>query len=343
MSRHCFTQPTPPKSTGGFTLVELLVVIAIIGILVSLLLPAVQSAREAARRSTCLNNMRQIGLACLNYESLHGNFPPATDRLNPNSDPPTRRDYSWVAFILSQMERQPLRDSIDDTVDWYHPNNEIPATTPLPEFRCASRSELEPVSLLGPGNTAGEGFGDFDQSDLNNHYLAVLGANTELESSIPHYCSDQTSPYSLETESTGSSRRQSVSCVDGGQGPIANSGVIYRYSDTKMSEVLDGSSNTFLFGEAAFGIASEQHTRPWIVGATNVWMYGSKNLAYAINSGSRPGPVRNNMGYGSEHPGGCHFAMTDGSVSFFSENIELFTLFNLATRNDGLVINDTQF
>lgn len=330
------------RAADGFTLVELLVVIAIIGILVALLLPAVQSAREAARRSTCLNNMRQIGLACLNYESAFGHFPPATERLNPNADPATRRDYSWVAFILPQMERQPLRDSIDDTVDWYHPNNEVPSTTPLNEFRCPSRSGLEPVSLLGPGNTAGEGFGDLSESDLNNHYLAVLGANTELDSTIPYFCSDTSSSFSLETEVTGSSRRQEERCITGGHGTIANSGVMYRFSDTRMSEVSDGTSNTFLTGEAAFGEPELQRTRAWIVGGNGVWMYGAKNLKYAINSGARPGPARNDMGFGSEHPGGCHFALTDGSASFFSENIERFALYNLATRNDGNVIDDSQ-
>ncbi|CAD7694868.1 unnamed protein product [Ostreobium quekettii] len=198
----------------------------------------------------------------------------------------------------AQMEQQALYDSIDKSVDWYHPNNEVPSTTPLPMMRCPSRGGLEPVTLLGPGNTNGEGFGDWPESDLRTHYLAVLGANTEL-SVLPSFCSDPSSPYTMETETSGSSsRRTTVKCIDGTQGPIANSGVIYRFSDTRMGEVIDGTSNTFLWGESAFGIIEDQRTRAWIVGATNVFMYGAKNVAYSINSGARPGPSRNNMGFG---------------------------------------------
>ncbi len=128
----------------------------------------------------------------------------------------------------------------------------------------------------------------------------------------------KSSPYTMETVLT-SSRRSVPQCVTGDHGPIANSGVMYRYSTTTLSQVEDGTSHTFLVGESAFGIVEAQRTRPWIAGAVNRWMYGAKNLAYAINSGARPGPVRNNMGFGSEHPGGCHFVLTDGSASFFSE------------------------
>jgi prepilin-type N-terminal cleavage/methylation domain-containing protein len=331
------------RRRSGFTLVELLVVIAIIGILVALLLPAIQAAREAARRSICLNNIRQVGVACLNFESAKRHFPPATDRLNPNADPPTRRDYSWIAFILPYMEQQAIFDSLDDTAVWFVDVNEIPATTPLYTFRCPSRTNLEPVNLMGPGNDPNVGFDDRPDSDLRTHFLAVMGANTELDRDLPYFCDDPSSQYSMETEVTGSSRRTEEKCVTGNHGPISNNGIIYRFSKTKMGEVEDGNSNTFLVGESAFGIVEEQGTRAWIVGGNGPWMYNAKNLAYAINSGDRPGPTRNNMGFGSQHPGGCHFALTDGSANFFSENIELKMLFRLAARNDGNIIDYSQF
>ncbi|QDU91443.1 putative major pilin subunit [Pirellulimonas nuda] len=341
-SAHRQLHERPHRLTRGFTLVELLVVIAIIGILVALLLPAVQAAREAARRSSCINNLRQVGLASLNYEGARGHFPPAVDWLNPNRTPPMRRDHSWIVFILPYMEEQALYDSIDDTVEWYDPKNEAPATTPLPGMRCPSRSELDPVSLYGPGNNASEGFGERETSDLNTHYLAVLGANTQLSAGIPFFCSDNTSPYTMEAKLTGTSRVTKLECIEGTGGPIANSGVMFRFSKTKMSQVVDGTTSTFLAGEAAFGEAEFQRTRPWIAGAVDKSMYGAKNLAYAVNSGARPGPARNDMGFGSEHPGGCHFTMTDGSTSFFNENIELIVLFNLAARNDGNLIDSSQ-
>lgn len=323
----------------GFTLVELLVVIAIIGILVSLLLPAVNAAREAARKTQCVNRIRQVALACLNFESATRKFPPATNALK--ADAGTRRDYNYLVFILPYIERQNLYDQIDPNIDWFDANNELAATTSIYEFRCPTRTVSEYVNLTGPGNDPNSGFGDRTDSDLRAHFWAVLGANTELDPELPFYCDDpegSTSPYTMETELIGSARRTVKVCVTGDHGPIGASGIMFRYSETKMGKVSDGTSHTFLVGEAAFGIPEFQRTRPWIAGSVNKWMYGGKNVAYSINSGARPGPARNNMGFGSEHPGGCHFANTDGSAGFYSENLELRVLYNLAARNDGQVI-----
>ena len=319
---------------SGFTLVELLVVIAIIGLLVALLLPAVQKARESARRLQCLNNLRQASLACLNYESANRHFPPANDALSASSTSQHRLDYSWIAHILSYMEEQAISDALDRDVDWYDVANEIPSTTPLHSLRCPTRSNAEPVTLTAPGGNAG-GFGDRAESDMRTHFLAVMGANPEL-SALPSFCNDPDSPYTMETEDDGS-------CVSGNHGLLANNGVMFRYSSTRTSKIKDGSSKTFLIGESSFGEIAEQRTRPWIAGAVNKWMYGAKNLTYAINSGARPGPARNDMGFGSEHPGGCHFANSDGSATFYSENIDLLTLYNLAARDDGQVIDTSEF
>jgi prepilin-type N-terminal cleavage/methylation domain-containing protein len=325
---------------GAFTLVELLVVIAIIGVLVSLLLPAVNAAREAARKTQCVNHGRQIALACLNYESANRHFPPATEALDPKAG--TRRDYNYIVFILPYIEQQGLYDRVDAQVDWFHANNQAAATTALPEFRCPTRTISEPVNLTGPGDDPSVGFGDREASDLRAHYLSVLGANTQLDSQLPYYCDDPAnshSHYSMETILVGSGRREVRECVDGDHGPISDNGIIFRYSKTKLGKVTDGASHTFLVGESAFGIPEFQRTRPWIAGAVGSWMYGGKNVAYPINAGDRPGPLRNNMGFGSEHPGGCHFANADGSAGFYSENIALRVLFSLAARNDDQIIN----
>lgn len=325
--------------TRAFTLVELLVVIAIIGVLVALLLPAVQAAREAARRNTCLSKIRQLGIACLNYESSRSQFPPMTGALNANVDP-EQEEYGWLAFILPYIEQQTLRNSIDDTKEWYAVENEIPTLTPLEAARCPTRNPLEPVVLDGPRNS--QGFPDQPDSLLRSHYFAVIGANTELDPDLPFFCSDRGSVYTLELQDAGSSSRSDPNCITGNHGVIADSGIMYRYSETEMSEITDGTSNTFLIGESAFG-GSEDTTRPWIVGSRNVWLYTGKNLAFSINSGSRLAgggpPARNNIGFGSDHPAGCHFAFADGSARFLNENIELLVLFNLATRNDGNIIS----
>ncbi|QDT00924.1 DUF1559 domain-containing protein [Adhaeretor mobilis] len=323
---------------SGFTLVELLVVIAIIGVLVGLLLPAVQAAREAARRNQCLNQHRQISIGAMNYESAFGHFPPSTDSLDPNAGTTLKHEYSWTVFLLPYVEQQVLWDTIDKSQNWSDPINEIPTKSTLSLVRCPSRGVTEEVNLNGPGGTSG-GFGIVQGSELRSHIMAVLGANTEFDATIPNFCTDESSPYTMAKEEQGSSRG-TPPCITGNFGPIANSGVIYRYSRTTIGQIEDGTSNTFLVGESAFGDPEADVTRPWICGSTNgKWMYAGKNVAYTINSGDKPGPLRNNVGFGSEHPGGCHFAMSDGSATYFSENVELRVLYNLASRNDGQIID----
>ncbi len=318
---------TVVRQLRGFTLVELLVVIAIIGILVALLLPAVQSAREAARRTTCQNQIRQIGIACQNYADVRREFPKATSRLDPSD---SREDWSYVVLVLPYMEQLNVFTQIDKTQFWYAPANNFLRETVMQGLKCPSYVDTQPINL----GDAGDGTGNED-SPLANHYLGVLGANSRFSSVFPYFCNDSSSVYTMEVaQSSGSSRRNTATCIginDGG--PIANNGVIVRDTDVDFRSITDGTSQTFLVGESAFGDPEEQQTRPWFVGAHSQYFYGSKNLAYQINSGARPGPSRNNIGFGSEHPGGCHFAFVDGSVQFLNENIELDLLLSLASRS----------
>jgi len=134
----------PRRSCGGFTLVELLVVITIIGILVSLLLPAVQSAREAARQTQCRNNLKQLALACRTYESQHGAFAPGHTDYRGN-------EHSWMTLILPFVEQQALYDEYDFDVKWNHENNR-----PVKEFNL--QVQLCPSSYhkdKGQGDYAG--------------------------------------------------------------------------------------------------------------------------------------------------------------------------------------------
>ena len=125
------------QRSGAFTLVELLVVITIIGILISLLLPAVQSAREAARQAQCQNNLKQLGLACINYESQHWCFPPSSYYV-PGTNPDQSRTHykNWVISILPFIEQQPLHDSFDFTVPISHSNNRTARGTDIKAFQC---------------------------------------------------------------------------------------------------------------------------------------------------------------------------------------------------------------
>jgi len=125
------------RSQDGFTLVELLVVITIIGLLIALLLPAVQSAREAARQAQCSNHVKQLGLACANYESQNGCFPPSSS-FPKGTDPGDSRTHrrNWVIAVLPFLEQQALYDSFDLSVPINDSSNRTARGTDLPVMKC---------------------------------------------------------------------------------------------------------------------------------------------------------------------------------------------------------------
>ena len=131
-------------SRKGFTLIELLVVIAIIAILIALLLPAVQNAREAARRSQCRNNLKQIGLALHNYEGTHRVFPMGV--LSSSSTPSaTNQIHTWMTLQLPYLEQGPLQKKYDFNVAYNHANNAAVVVTTLPAYLCPSHDQYQPV------------------------------------------------------------------------------------------------------------------------------------------------------------------------------------------------------
>lgn len=326
---------------SGFTLVELLVVIAIIGILVGLLLPAVQAAREAARRSQCLNNMRQLALGCHNYESTNGFFPPAAG-LGP---------YSHVAEVLPFIEQDALHDSINFDVRWDQPVNEGIRLVEIASVKCPSQKARESVGLNNS---------NVEELPIRNHYFAVTGAKANNSCPLP---SGAPLPFTV-----GGCAKNGVK-----RGGNTLNGVIYAHSETKVAQISDGTSQTFLLGELSWdfapdgrGPAGNVDVRGWYVGHANktaitrataknrmksggsgTRLYNAMHVLHPINSVGyspilfAPEPARlHEASFGSLHPGGCHFALSDGSATFISENTELRTLKLLACRFDGEVIQE---
>ena len=290
------------NANRGFTLVELLVVIAIIGILIALLLPAVQAAREAARRSQCTNNLKQLGLALHNYHDVHLSFPPGGWS--------TRNQLAWTVSILPFIEQQPLYDTFNQGASSYS-GNFGPATNRVDAFLCPSSRKLYSTQ-------AAEAVGA--QQCYTTHYYGVMGPQGINPISGAAY---------------GGLNDTSTTDLGG----FANQGILYVDSSTRMAEVLDGTSNTFLVGELSWEDANVY--RAWHRGAH---AYDSstgegaaaamKNIEYGINLVRySSGPFFNDVSMGSMHPGGTHFAIADGSVRFVSETVDMILYFAAASRN----------
>lgn len=346
IARYTMTNQRP----RGFTLVELLVVIAIIGVLVALLLPAVQAAREAARRITCMNHVRQLCLAAQNYADSNKGFPPANGKLSPAQEPERWNDWSYLALIAPYMEQQNIINQIDPLRPWHLQDASIIEfqggkavggllyDTVVDGFRCPSYPPLQPVNASPPGGGVSE------ELPLATHYVALLGANTDNEPDLPNYCSgsgsggrgggrlDESSPYTMLTNEAGTS---CVGATNTSPGKVATNGVISYQGGVPFRRITDGTSNTAIISESGWGDPDSQGTRAWWIGSANTWFYNARNVTYALNSAPLPTPIRNDAGLGSEHPGGCHFGMADGSAQFLSEDIELAVLFAYASRDGG--------
>ncbi len=212
--RRVATRAFVRKPLSGFTLIELLVVIAIIGVLMGLLLPAVQSIRESARRTSCSNNMRQIGLAMHNYESSHRRLPPGfTATVGPGGD--VSPGWGWGYYILPYLEQGNLFDTRID------PNQSVTSSGLLSQkvvtYMCPSDVQEELIQIYGPGGVELPGIMAAPSS-----YAAVVGGD--------------------ETEvATGDSQGKFHGCF-------------YRNSKTRFSDIVDGLSHTLLVAERACGI-----------------------------------------------------------------------------------------
>ncbi len=310
----------------GFTLIELLVVIAIIAILIALLLPAVQQAREAARRTQCKNHLKQLGLAVHNYHDVFGLFPPGCIR---GGGPSTGFGYAtnnetstWTFMVLPYIDQSPLYNRLNfSTTNWYPgtvfttPNCDF-AKDVIPPFTCPSDPNsgkpLFNASWACIGGTVNAG-GSF----ASMNYAAMADSRNRINPSGYSSCGN---------------------CYPRTDGD----GLMFNRSRTGVRDVLDGTSNTIIFAEVSGGPNADQ-------GWEWAWSGPLVDTRVTPNGpGTWPGdktflnPRETNFpqGASSYHEGGLQVGMSDGSVRFLSENINYGTYVALASRQNGEVIGE---
>ncbi|MCA9270892.1 MAG: DUF1559 domain-containing protein [Planctomycetales bacterium] len=301
----------------GFTLVELLVVIAIIGILVALLLPAVQSAREAARRMQCKNNIRQLGLGLHTYHEANGEFPFGSTYTT------TTSTVTWATRILPHIEQQNLYDLFDFDVAITHVNNTKALTTIVKAFTCPSdpagqKGVLPARCQCCPG------------SPEKSMALWYVGSAGPIYDGNCVYCGSST-PAATNYCCQGKNYGQD------GDGP----GMFYRWPiEVTIDQVKDGTTNTILLGETLpeQTIHNMAFCANMPLGQTNIPLNNftpDSQMPVAGDSDSANhgrNPYYRTLGFKSLHQGGAMFCMGDGSVHFIAETID-FQLFNqLGTR-----------
>lgn len=330
----------------GFTLIELLVVIAIIAVLIALLLPAVQQAREAARRTQCKNNLKQLGLALHNYHDTSNCLPMG----NVAPDAAGNRGASWMVRILPMFDQAAAYNQINfNDTDWTMQSSRINRnwgitgglrmsglncpSSPLPMTR--TQNTNSPTQGLGAATTL--------TYQLAN-YVGIAGSYDDMATGV---CCPIPSSW------TGYYRSNYNGCI------VASNGTYAQAKPVKMSEIIDGASNTIMVGEqSAFSVdpatglatkdwrACNHDGGPWSGGAggDTDWWLNMTVVRATINS--KAGNNGNEQAYyrhtrvNSAHVGGAHVLFGDGTVRFLSQNMDAVTWYRACSRNDNQVAGD---
>ncbi len=339
----------------AFTLVELLVVIAIIGVLVALLLPAIQAAREAARRMSCQNNLKQLGLSCLNYESARKAFPMGSTIANTTGQP---NGLSWLVTVMPYIEQGNTSSMIDQRIEKYRSENQGKDPDVQDQSIFGDLNSAAVANYQCPSDTPSELVDSLNRERLAASYAGVAGS---AGSRAPDSSQASRDNFGFHGSKTGS------------LGPINYDGMLYMGSKVRPKDVIDGTSNTLLAGERWYSLRAWTVGGYWTQGETSGFttkppsgprdgQYGFafKNVdrRYAINASLdsvgyyalhnsqnetrpvSPAPpnaqltmATNDLLFGSFHSGGANFVNADGSVHFLSDDLDGIIYEGLASKN----------
>ena len=350
-----------PRMRTAFTLVELLVVIAIIGILVGLLLPAVQAAREAARRMQCTNNLKQIGVAIHNYESAHRVFPsgyvsyatrngaaPFWAALDPDTWD-AAPGWGWGTLILPFLEQAPLANNLDPRLPIWDPRHQALIRSKLPVYLCPSSSgSTEAFVLRDESGGALMRYGRQIQVGRSNYVASHGQESCWGECGAARYATVFTDIYSSAT---------TTKRIDGDVSLVAD-GPFYRNSRVGFNQITDGTSSTIFVSEHSsrlsdktwVGVIPGAFTHPFLrspengpdAAATLTLMHMGPSGGELDITGF---PIIHPMNFPTlhvgqmyaEHPGGGNVLYGDGSVRFMPETIDLILAAELASMDEGEV------
>ncbi len=309
------------RSRLGFTLIELLVVIAIIAILIALLLPAVQQAREAARRTQCKNNLKQIGLAMHNYLDVHECFPIGA-RYAPG------RHHPWTIGTLPYVDQANLGNRIPDGI--FVAALATLGQTPLAFLRCPSDGSIGSGKLIPGQHVARAAWWWTNQQTATNY----KGCNGAMWNGVPFRRFDtagrfgNTAARDLEFGNGVFPRNWPEVAIPANRGDNCVT--------TLIRDVTDGTSNTILIGESMPGWCDDS---AWTDDNGTIATVGIPINQYRTAVARAPfaGDWRQSYGYASQHVGGAQFTMCDGSVRFDGETISLTTNYGLGTISTGEV------
>jgi len=335
------------RAGNGFTLIELLVVIAIIAVLIALLLPAVQQAREAARRSQCKNSLKQLGLAFHNYHDVHSCFPPGYVDLRGGSGVSDNQGHwAWSIFLLPYVDQAPAYQMINPgpvNASKINATQKAAMQSSFEMFRCPSSSQPR-----------------LHDSSIDPGYV--------IETTSVGTCALPVTNYVVANNIAGLRQYKATNAIGGTTGAV---GAFYRDSNTRLRDITDGSSNTILVGERSYFRSGQRNSAGMLLAVRDANGTGpsaadtvspvpdhssnqgmvtiSGSVQYPINVALTGAATSQNIAFSSNHVGGAQFLFGDGRVQFISENVNLLndsawtcnsTFENLIGIADGNVIGE---